>query len=138
MQFYFYFNKIYIFLQNLCPLESIFRSLRNKSSFNKKNQNPLYVSLPWQCVAFSSQFKEGSHPVRGNVVNVADTVPSAYLQLVLNNRKPGEISSPVITPGLFFPSSPYSIQGPTSNKIKARNVESQSSIRGGFQSRAPV
>lgn len=66
------------------------------------------------CVAFSTQIKEGSHPIRGNLVNVADTVPSAYLQLVLNNRKPGEMSSPIITPGLFFPSSPYSILAPRS------------------------
>lgn len=56
-----------------------------------------------------SEDQSGSHPVRGNVVNVADTVPSAYLQLVLNNRKPGEMSSPIIASGLFPPSSPYSI-----------------------------
>lgn len=52
-----------------------------------------------------------SRTVRGNIVNVVDTVPSAHLQLVLNNRKPGEMSSPIITLGLFFPSSLYSILG---------------------------
>lgn len=64
------------------------------------------------CVCgFFSADQRGSHPVRGNIVNVADTVPSAYLQLVLNNRKLGEMSSPIITSGLFFPSCPYSILG---------------------------
>lgn len=55
--------------------------------------------------------QSNSHPVRGNIVNVADTVPSAYLQLVLNNRKPGEMSSPVIMWGLFLSSCPYSFLG---------------------------
>ncbi len=60
---------------------------------------------------YFSADQRGSRPVRGNIVNVVDTVPSAYLQHVLNNRKPGEMSSPVITSGLFFLSSPYSILG---------------------------
>lgn len=51
--------------------------------------------------ACDSADQRGSRPVRGNIVSVADTVPSAYLQLVLNNRKPGEMSSPIIMPACF-------------------------------------
>lgn len=58
----------------------------------------------WESI--SQQMKESSRPVRGNVDNVPDNVPSSYLRRVPNNRKSGEMSSPVITAGLFSPFLP--------------------------------
>lgn len=70
-----------------------------------------HLSPSSMCDCFSAD-QSHTHAARGNIVNVADTVPSAYLLHVLNNRKPGEMSSPIITSGLFFfPGLPISYSG---------------------------
>lgn len=64
------------------------------------------------CVTFSLLDQRGSHPLTRNIVNVTNIVLSACLRLVCNNRKPEQMSSPIITPSLFFPSSSLHIVFP--------------------------
>lgn len=96
----------------------------------------LLLSVLLVCVWLFHNTSKTRSPSRGHIVNVADTVPSDYLQYGLNNRKQREMSSLVITLGLFSRPSCIVFMRWTRFEMKGWNAESLSCIRGGFLSRS--
>lgn len=62
------------------------------------------------CAAAVDRSKQQSHSERKHCVNACDTVPSAYLLHVLNNRNSGGMSSPINTSALLFSGGKLALQ----------------------------